>query len=268
MKPKNKELRHAIRFTKKHGLHQYPYDFSLNRDVNSIDVFEDSTSEMCYVLHKGKRLYWPRDFSTDEIKESYFCLARVEQHPDSPHCYLSDTFDVTENSVIMDIGAAEGIFTLSVIERVKKAYLLECDPRWLPPLKATFAPYMSKAVIIEKFLSDCTTIDKNTITLDDLMLEIGGGGGPVDFIKADIEGCEKALLEGGKKIFRSHKPDKIAIACYHRPEDEKNLKNILHTYGFTTHFSSGYMIPMGATPWGGDFLSPPYLKRGIIRGQK
>lgn len=41
---------------------------------------------------------------------------------------------------------------------------------------------------------------------------------PFTYIKADVEGAEKAALSGAEKTIRANKP-KMLISCYHRTED-------------------------------------------------
>ncbi len=55
----------------------------------------------------------------------------------------------------------------------------------------------------------------------------------IDFIKADIEGAERCLIEGGRETIKKHKPN-IAICTYHLEDDkeviEGLLKNIVPEY--------------------------------------
>jgi len=48
----------------------------------------------------------------------------------------------------------------------------------------------------------------------------------VDFIKADIEGSERYLIEGAKKVLLEYTP-KISICTYHLPDDSKVLRNLV-----------------------------------------
>ena len=106
---------------------------------------------MKYVIQDGKKLYFKKRWSKQRIRRAYSDLSR-EQDPDSPHRYLSDSFYPEINDEIADIGAAEGNFSLSVIEKVRKIYLIENDPEWTEALNATFAPWKEKVDIIRKIL--------------------------------------------------------------------------------------------------------------------
>ena len=108
----------------------------------------------------------------------------VEQDSASPHRYLTDNFNVTEGSVIADVGAAEGNFSLSVIEKVAHTYIFEPDPAWVKALEATFAPWIEKVTIVQKLVGNQTT--GNYITLDDYFRDKN----KPDFIKADVDNAD------------------------------------------------------------------------------
>lgn len=64
---------------------------------------------------------------------------------------------------------------------------------------------------------EITTID--TFVLDNNLTK-------VDFIKADIEGAEREMLEGAKLTLKKYAP-KLAICTYHRPDDPEVLEKII-----------------------------------------
>jgi 16S rRNA A1518/A1519 N6-dimethyltransferase RsmA/KsgA/DIM1 with predicted DNA glycosylase/AP lyase activity len=48
---------------------------------------------------------------------------------------------VAEGDVVVDAGAAEGNFALSVIDKASKVYIIEGDAGWCEALRQTFLPY-------------------------------------------------------------------------------------------------------------------------------
>ena len=39
-------------------------------------------------------------------------------------------FEVSADDVAIDIGSAEGNFTLNIIDKIQRAYVIEADPEW------------------------------------------------------------------------------------------------------------------------------------------
>lgn len=48
----------------------------------------------------------------------------------------------------------------------------------------------------------------------------------VDFIKADIEGAERDMLKGAKRVLREFAP-KLSICTYHLPDDKEVLEKLI-----------------------------------------
>lgn len=121
----------------------------------------DSENYLLFVMHHGKKLYFGRDM-VDYVSSIYKGLL-IEQDRRSAHRYV-DSYSELADKVLLDIGAAEAIFTLDTIEYVKHAFLFECDEKWLEALTATFAPWKDKVTIVRKYVSDVD--DENNVSLD------------------------------------------------------------------------------------------------------
>lgn len=158
----------------------------------------------------------------------------LEQNIDSPHRYFTENFHVSKGDVFVDVGAAEGMISLDVVELASKIYIIECEQTWIEWLLKTFAPYKDKICFINKFASDKND-DKN-VTLDDLLKDETA---PI-FIKLDVEGMEETVLHGAKEVL-SRKDTKVAICTYHGPEDAEKFRYKFKSEGYYTEFSKGYM---------------------------
>jgi len=246
------EVREIIEYFKENPFSVLPYAFVSKYNGNA---FYDKTCEMHYVLHKNKRLYFPKDM-TAESAYGYYRGLCIEQDEDSPHRYETEEFAVKEGDVIADVGTAEGIWALTYAEQAKKIYLFECDPRWLEALEKTFEPWKEKVAIINKYVSDIS--DGTNITLDDCF-----ENKTINFVKADIEGYELKLLDGGMKTLAREKDIKLLLCAYHKKGDAEKLKERLEELGFITEYSKGYMLFIFDND-----LEEPYMRRGLIRARK
>ena len=243
----------VIDYLKSHELSIFPYPFNGNYSHGAIEVFYDPGKKMRYVLHEGKRLYFKKRWGENRIRRSCTELLR-EQDTDSPHRYLDHRFSISKDDVIADIGAAEGNFSLSVIEKVKKVYLFERDQEWIEAMKATFAPWPDKVEIVSKYVSD---IDNDSHMRIDTFFK---NRKDITFLKIDVDGAEEKVLNSCDGVFKSDVPLKIALCTYHKNGDEKDFTSLLQKNGFDVNPSKGYMIHYYDKK-----LGPPYLRRGLIR---
>lgn len=219
-------------------------------------VHWDCIENMPYILFEDKRMYYPYDqkfYVIDGKKVVIDVLG--EQQPTSPHLYIKDDITVEPGDVVADAGVCEGNFALRYIEKASKIYLFESDRRWIKPLQKTFEKFSDKVVLCDKFLGKNDQAE--SITLDTVV------EGRLDFLKMDIEGAEEAALLGGENVLRNNDV-KCAICSYHKPEAERDIKDILQTYGYKTNTSDGYMVFI----WDPDIYSTRDFRRGIVYGRK
>lgn len=213
-------------------------------------VVQHDAEDFPYVLWEGKKMYFPKSFSDAETRD-YTKRLMIEQDSCSPHCYLDRVCDVQENDIIFDCGGAEGNFTLSVIDKVKKAVIFESEDEWVQALEKTFANYQEKIVICKKFVCDKT--DDNTISIDDY---VNQSHIYPTFVKMDIEGAEISALKGMAQVIRKQDKLKCAICAYHRENDLENILKLLDDK-FQCKISDGYMCLEREN----DF----YFARGVVR---
>lgn len=254
--PKTKttqEQKVVIKYLKKNPISVYPYNYKKKYITNDIEVFKDNANSLLFTILNGKKLYFKRTWSIETIK-NYANDLLIEQDINSPHRYLTDDFQINNNDIVVDVGVAEGNFSLSIIEKASKLYLFETDKEWTEALSATFSPWKEKVIIINKYVSNINNDKK--ITLDNFFM----GNSNIDFLKVDVDGAESELIQGSENLFLSSKIYKVALCTYHKQEDENIFTKFLHNKGFNVTYSIGYMIF-----YHDKSLSAPYLRRGLIR---
>jgi hypothetical protein len=229
-----------------------PYDFVDAIDPESIRVEQDDAWGYPFVVVEGNRVYFPKEFTRTYIQQSV-AIAAWEQHPGSPHEYLPEGFQVEQKDQAVLAGASDGIFALSIVERVAKVYLFEPETKWHQPLKLTTRPWADRVEIVPKFLGGA---DKGEMVTLDRFME---GKPELNYLQADVEGAEESLLRGAARTIAQASRLRTSICCYHNHEDAQRIGDLMRGYGLQVGYSRGYFV-MG--------LREPYLRRGIAYGCK
>ena len=249
----NDEQREILDYLGNNPVSLFPYPFDSGYPPENVEVFLDKSNRMRYVIQDGKRLYFKKGWGSTKVRRAYAALSK-EQDPACPHCYLSDDFTIGDDDVIADVGASEGNFSLSQIEKVKKIYLIDYDKEWIKALEATFAPWKDKVEIITKYVSDSD--DGRYISLDTLFAMKND----ITFLKIDVEGFEHKVLNGAEEFLSGNLPLKMALCTYHKHSDEEIFTALLEKNRFEVKFSNGYMIPLFDKK-----IKAPWLRRVVLR---
>ncbi len=234
----------------KNKLLTFPYEWTEEYNQNDIEVCFDKDRKMPYIREDNNRLYFPSRYPPKYIQK-YFNTLRIEQDPRSAHYYFDRKDTAIGNSVFCDVGGAEGYISLRVAPLVRKLIIFECDQDWIRALHATFEPWKEKTVIINKYASSHT--GGKEIRIDDVVKDEKRV-----VLKLDVEGMEADALYGASRTLEQ--PDtKVFVCSYHKEEDEKELTELLLSYGFQIQKSKGYMF----YGLGGE----AGFRRGIVRGK-
>ena len=227
----------------------FPYDFACQYRELPVSVHMDGDKKLPYVVHKGKKLYFPETYSAEKITNLYRALL-LEQDVRYPHHYV-DSPDEFQDRIVLDVGAAEGLISLEAVERARFIYLFECEPQWRRPLEETFRPWADKVVLVGKYVGDIC--DEKTVTLDRFFEDK-----PAErlFLKMDIEGAECKALEGARGLFSRAAAMEFAICTYHRKNDLRDIS------AFLDDFSCSY------APRKGYIYCDHHLRAGLLRGRK
>lgn len=123
------EICEVLDHIKQNGLEVFNYPFTSKYKDMDVQVFWDNACNLFYVNYKGHKMYMSRKFKNEKEVAAYYKSVLMEQDEDSPHKYLTKDFNVENSDVVVDVGVAEGNFSLDIIDRVKKIYLIETDER-------------------------------------------------------------------------------------------------------------------------------------------
>lgn len=255
--------RDEVEYLNKLGrLTPFPYK-STAKKIDEVETGYDEEKKLPFVLHKGKRLYFPEHYSLDLAKNNYLNLIVTENlleggySDKAPHQYETDSFFVKEGDTLLDIGASEGLFMLNSIDKIKKGFLFEPDKAWLCALNATFEPYKEKVEIVNKLASDKDSTREMTI---DTCLKNDLGN---IFIKIDVEGSEYSVLTGANSVLGRGGDIRVACCTYHRQNDADLFERFFKNLNYNTEFSEGYMLFHFD-----ETIKPPYFRKGLIRARK
>lgn len=243
-------------------IEMFPYASSANR-LGKTDSGFDSAKGMCFVVHRGRRLYFPKEYDIPAAVKYYRNLVVTEgilgggYSAKAPHQYLTDSFRINEGDTLLDVGAAEGLFLLDSLDSIKHGYAFESSRFWMEALNATFEPFRQKVTVVQKFVSNEDSVEK--IRLDSFLQDITG---PV-LIKVDVEGGEQSVLDGAKSMLENRKNIRVVCCTYHKHDDAELVSRFFEERGYSTEFSSGYVIYYYDKQ-----IRPPYFRRGLVRAQQ
>ncbi len=218
-----------------------------------------------YLRGIDRPLFWPRKLGTfDLYKAATDCLYEEDWH----HYEVPET-RVRPGDVVLDCGAAEGMFALSVLERAGKVVIFEPSPDFAGSLLRTFgnAPnaivvpaalgsFEGKAFLAGGSLYGFVRMDDgipiNITTVDAWAARTNTR---VDFIKGDLESHEFEVLKGARTIIQRDRP-KIALTVYH-PGNNWNeivtfLRGLVPPYQFRIKglsYNAGYPRPVMLHAW-------------------
>lgn len=175
-------------------------------------------------------LFWPTRYAP---KCLYIIVPEICD-PSHWHNYEHPVTPVRRDDVVVDIGAGEGLFSLSVVDRCRRVIAVEPNRHFCASLRATFdAPaHREKVTVHHVAVGDregyVRLLDRGLLstvvpsrypdiplyTLDELLRDEPN----IDYVKVDIEGWEQRMLLGARQIIARHRP-RIAITCHHAGND-------------------------------------------------
>jgi FkbM family methyltransferase len=218
-----------------------------------------------YLRGIERPLFWPKRLGTfDLYKAATDCL-----HEEDWHHYEVPETSVRLGDVVLDCGAAEGIFALSVLERAAQVAIFEPSPDFASSLHLTFADagnavvvpaalgsFEGKAFLAGNSLYGFVKMDGGIpIEITTIDAWAAGKNTRVDFIKGDLESHEFEVLKGARRVIQRDRP-KIAFTAYHPGNSWKEmadfLRGLVPEYKFRIKglsYNGGYPRPIMLHAW-------------------
>ena len=205
-----------------------------------------STSHVVSFFSFNHLLHWPRSFSTNRLDQVISETFDVNDW----HYYQKQHTEIAQDEILLDIGTAEGLFPLTVIDKCAHIHMVEPSNLFHDCLQKTFKDFTDKVTIHnvavgnqdgeisfdENSLDGKIVADNEASThqiairkIDTLLHDQ-----KITYLKADIEGFEQEMLRGAERTIKKNKP-KIAITTYHTQNDPNEIISIIK--GFVPEYN-------------------------------
>lgn len=213
-------------------------------DVIAKKFIKDIESEGDYdkvsFTNAKRKLYWPKKFSISGI---YQVTAETFDTNDW-HYYQYEKTKVNQGDILLDIGTAEGLFPLVVIDKCSHVYMVEPSQYFHQSLLKSFEDSSEKTTIFnvavgakkDKVFFNEDSLDGQISTssgsnrsIDVETIDSLIGQNKITYLKADIEGFEYEMLQGARETITQNKP-KIAITTYHKQNDSAKIIALIKSF--------------------------------------
>lgn len=206
----------------------------------------ETNSEFNFFKFDSFLMATPKDFAIKHLNNVRFEMSRGNSH--NYFDYLSKPF----YDVVIDAGAAEGLFSLLMSKRSQKVIAIESLGKYCRALERTNELNGIENVIVchaELDSKDDEEVTPPRRSLDSLMREYHVS--TVSLVKMDIEGAEMAALEGAQTLLESGQTE-FLVCLYHKPNDYRDIVNFFkgsHPYDFEISESRRVCSPHGRPYW-------------------
>ena len=226
----------------------------LSMKYGSINIFSWGLKRFLFALQKYR---YPSEIENFLL----FYIFGLEQYN------VKDIFEVSGDSVVFDIGAWKGdtaYFFSKKCNDDAKIYAFEPDANAFEILKIMKEKYKLNNVILENILfsNRNETIDfvsmipntpivkMNATTIDEFVES--NNIKRIDYLKMDVEGAEKHILEGAVNTIKKFRPS-LAIAVYHG--GELFMEDFYKVPVFIKKITENYEYYIRTfSPWGGETI--------------
>jgi FkbM family methyltransferase len=209
-----------------------------SRFIKDIHI-DENYSEITFTEIPYK-LFWPNKFSVNGINQ---VTAETFDKKDW-HYYQYKTTKIESNEILLDIGTAEGLFPLAVIDKCEHIFMIEPSRVFAKSLEKTFELFKNKTTIINSAVGSkddevyfnedslegqIAKTNKGTNKISLIKIDTIFQDKKITYLKADIEGFEYEMLLGAKETIKRNKP-KISITTYHKENNYLDIIKLLKSY--------------------------------------
>jgi FkbM family methyltransferase len=190
--------------------------------------------KVCFKNFEDRPFYYPAG-----CRWMDFCQTVDEcLNPENWHHFFSDNIAMSNSDIVIDCGAAEGLFTFIVSATARKVFAIEPVPIFVRALEQNFRDVsnvtiypcavahrvttsaMSNDEILSR-LSPAGALEVQVTTIDHLFPNDN-----ISLLKADLEGFEFPMLLGAEKTISRCRP-KLALTVYHPQNNVLEIMDFL-----------------------------------------
>ncbi len=186
----------------------------------------------------SRPMFWPASFPMAGLSQ---VSAETFDEADW-HYYRKPQTPIEKGDILLDVGTAEGLFPLVVLDQCEKLFLVEPSAAFGEALAKTFQGAEDKVTLFRSAVGNTdgeVYFDENSLEghvsttgsripihkIDTLI----PAEQKITFLKADIEGFELDMLKGAAATIRRNKP-KIAITSYHPQNNAAEMIALVKSY--------------------------------------
>lgn len=227
------------------------------RRLAQITPLDEKTSRVKVWQH-GLSFYWHGD-----LDDNLYFLIEQEFNPNNPHCYTTDPICLTAKSLVIDVGACEGLFAYRLLKQNACRKVICFEPGevmatllWRGAVEngvagrlkvepAAVAGTSGPVKLMNEGRPDacrievCSDPERSSsakrneleasayaVSLDDYLGNRQIQLQPSDLIKVDAEGADWEVIRGASQTIARDRPQ-IAVTTYHADEHAESIAGLL-----------------------------------------
>ena len=120
----DEDIRLAIKYLKKRPYSAALFPYEKMREMPPIEVGTDKDLKMCYVMHNGHPLYFPKGESEKVVRWLYRYAIEDDDvsgngyRQRNPHAYQSERYHIEEGDILIDAGGGKRLSPLDVMDDI------------------------------------------------------------------------------------------------------------------------------------------------------